>query len=138
MKTEYVNIKGEVKKCRVFSYDEIESIFNDKDWNRTFKDRSFLEKAGLTASPETFLVAGSTSATPTEDGKVAGICTLRTDEKDRPKGFPINWNHWDFFQLDGKIVMIPSDDKRSDHWFKSEEDWKCRIKNYPPHEDKII
>jgi len=64
---------------------------------------------------------------------------LRIDEKDRPKGFPINWNHWDFFLDEGdetKVVMIPAEQKRQDHWFKTIEEWENRVKNKPPHKDK--
>ena len=73
------------------------------------------------------------SSTPTINGVVAGICVLRTDEKDRPKGFPINWNHWEFFKHGEKIVMVPKDDKKEKHQFESEEEWKKFIKENPPH-----
>lgn len=136
MNTEYLTINEQLVKCKTFTEEEIKSIFNDDDWNRTFKDESFLKKVGLTASPETFLTAGSMCTIPCDDGKIAGICTLRIDEKDRPKGFPINWNHWDFFKFEDKIVMIPSNDKKKNHWFKNEDEWKERIETKPPHDDK--
>ncbi|VVB81471.1 Uncharacterised protein [uncultured archaeon] len=135
METEHININGKITKCESFAYDEIKSIFNDEDWNRTFKDAAFLEKVGLSAPPKTFLVAGSYCSAPTKDGKIAGICMLRTDEKDRPKGFPVNWNHWNFFLYEKKVLMIPSNNKLDKHWFKSEEEWQEFIKNNPPHKN---
>ena len=140
MNEEFAKINGKVQKCKTFTFDEIKGLFNDNDWNRTFKDPSFLNKVGLSAPPETFLVAGSVALTPPKERVVAGICTLRIDEKDRPKGFPINWNHWDFLldeENKNKVIMVPSNQKRRDHWFKTEEEWQERIKRNPPHEDKI-
>ena len=138
VKTEYKVINGKRIKLKTFSYDEIKPLFSD-GWERTFENKDFLEKVDLTAPPETFLVAASGSAIPTEDGKIAGICALRTDEKDRPKGFPVNWNHWDFY-LDEedktKVIMIPKEQKRKDHWFRNIREWINRIKTKPPHKDK--
>lgn len=141
MNEEFEKMNGRVQKCRTFTFDEIKKIFNDDGWNRTLKDQTFLKEVGLSAPPTTFLVAGSYSSEPTEDGKIAGICILRTDEKDRSKGFPVNSNHWDFCLAEDKkdkVIMFPSKQKRKYRWFKSEEEWKERITRNPPHEDKMI
>lgn len=140
MKTEYRIINGKRVKVNVYEYEEIKPLFSD-GWKRTFENEDFLKKVGLTAPPSTFLVAASGNSIPTKDGKIAGICVLRTDEKDRPKGFPVNWNHWDFRlneENKNEVIMIPVEQKRPDHWFRNEEEWKNRIKIKPPHEDIII
>lgn len=61
----------------------------------------------------------------------------RIDEKDRVKGFPINWNHWDFYSTNHGFLTIPSNDKRDKHWFKSAKEWKESIQNEPPHQERI-
>ncbi len=133
MKEEYLDINGKVRKYKTFDYEEINSIFPKDDWDRTFEDPSFLGKFGISSPPETFLVAGSASSIPTSNNVIAGLCRLRVDEKDIPKGFPVNWEHWDFIKVDDKVIMVPN--KKKKHWFKSEEDWKTKIEENPPHEE---
>ena len=138
MENEYKMINSELVKINKFTKEEIKSIFGSNDWDRTFNNPDFMKSVGLTAPLTTFLVAGSYSSIPTDDGKIAGICILRTDKKDHSKGFPVNWNHWDFYLIeDNKVMMVPDNQKRPDHWFKTEEEWKDRIKRNPPHKDKI-
>jgi len=123
MKTEYVKRHNKHVEIKVFSFEEIKSIFNPDDWERTFQDLSFLKNVGLTAPPNTFQVTVSGTAIPPDFGIVAGICTLRIDKQDEPIGFPVNWNHWDFcLREDGNVIMIPSEQKRKDHWFQSTKD----------------
>ncbi len=138
METEYTVRDGKRVELKVYNAEEIKPLFSGDDWKRTFEDTLFLKNFGLTAPPTTFLVAISGTSIPAADGKVAGICTLRIDEKDRPKGFPVNWNHWDFYlREDGRVEMIPSNQKRSDHWYASQEAWEERVEERPPHEDVV-
>ena len=139
VKTEHRVINGKRVKVNVYGCEEIKSLFSD-GWKRTFENDDFLKKVGLTAPPKTFLVAASGNSIPTKDGKIAGICVLRWDEKDELKGFPVNWNHWDFYineENKSEVIMIPVEQKRSDHWFRNKEEWENRIKNKPPHKDIV-
>jgi len=135
MNEEYIKINGKVRGYKTFTHDEIKSLFDSKDWERIFTDASFLESFGINSPPETFLVAGSRSDIPSLKGVIAGLCRLRIDDKDIPKGFPVNWEHWDFIAKDEKVIMVPN--KKKKHWFKSEEDWKSYIEGNPPHKDKL-
>jgi len=132
MKEEYLDLGEGIQKYNTFLYEEIKPLFPSEDWDRVFTDSSFLSKFGITSPPQTFLVAGSMSSTPTPEGIIAGLCRLRTDEKDAPKGFPINWDHWDFIKHENKIVMVPN--KKEKHWFKIDQEWKEQINENPPNE----
>ncbi len=134
MQKEYKTINGKVQRCIVFTRDEVGNIFGDDNWNRTFKDSDFLKSLGLNPPPGTLLTAGSHAVTPNNKDRVAGVCILRTDEKDAQKGYPVNWNHWDLISNNDKFLMIPKISKRKEHWFKSKEEWENYIKNHPPHE----
>jgi hypothetical protein len=134
MQEKLIKINGGVQKCRVFTQEEIKTLFADDNWNRTTKDPSFLQLFGLTPPNGTFLAAGSYADFPDHKERIAGICVLRIDEKDAQKGYPVNWNHWDFISKDDEVIMIPKENKKEIHWFKSKEAWEAHIKENPPHE----
>ncbi len=136
MKKEYINIGGKLEKCHTFTNDELKGVLGSSNWDRTLMSAGIFEKIGLGVPKQVFLVAGSRSDMPSKTGKVAGICSLRNDEKDLAKGYPINGNHWDFIQYgENKIVMVLRKDKLKSHWFTSVEEWKNSVEECPPHKN---
>lgn len=139
MKKEHLIIQNKLVKANSFTIEEVKKIFPFDEWKRTSGlPQSVLESVGITPPNKTFFIAASGSSVPEPDGKIAGICVLRNDEKDRPIGVPVNWNHWDFY-LDSKdatrVLLCPGKSKQADHQFKTETEWQNRIKEKPPHKD---
>jgi len=130
-------VGDEEKRSIVYLTSIIESLFDD-EWKPREMDSSFLKQIGITEPKDTFFVAQSGSSIPTEDGKIAGICILRFDEKDAKKGYPINWYHYDIYQWnDNQAILVTSDLKREDHWYSSKEEWEKRVADKPPHFDEV-
>jgi hypothetical protein len=145
MKENYININGKIVKCKEFEEEEFNFIFNT-NWKRTditpIKE-AFFEKIGLSEPKEVRACFISGTETKIDDYEnndskiIGGICVLRYDKKDELKGVPINWNHLDILKEDNKIFLIPSEQKREDHWYKTIEEWKERVNKKPPHKEKI-
>ena len=85
METKRFLIKGKSKRCRIFLKNEILTKTTD-DWLPTLTNPSFLNEVGITAPPNTILVAHSGSSKPTDDGKIGGIDIIRLDLNDAPEG----------------------------------------------------
>ena len=134
-------IKGKKTNGIIFDKNRIMSDFKidgTNDWSRYYDDKDFLQKLGLKSPYETILVARSGSTIPTEDGKIAGVCLLRHDKKDEDVGGYYNWNHYDLIMKNNnEIVLITSEQKRSDHWFDEVDEWIERIIKNPPHLDQL-
>lgn len=136
METKYFKVRNKRKRCRTFLKEEIKTKTSD-NWLPTIANPDFLSEIGITAPPNTILVAHSGSTRPTVDGKVAGIDVLRIDINDAPDG-KYNWDHYDVCLIDeNEAVLVLSENQRRDHWFPEILKWFERLIQQPPHLDDL-